>query len=211
MGSEGGTALKTSSNQTFTAWRLLIIGFLLALPTLLLLTPRAHADGVVSLTAMTSCPSLNGNGGSWCQGNRQPFNFSSFTAPNISVTGSSAFFPITNNTGVSQTTFTIDFIGNILSGLTSCGGGGTGIQGAGPGNGSTTCSISSINGGIAIMWNGLTWGAGRTFDLQVAGFSNRTTGVFQTPTVSIAEPGVLALLSTGLLGLAVFVRRKFAA
>jgi hypothetical protein len=113
--------------------------------------------------------------------------------------------------GVPQTTFTIDFIGNILSGPTHCGGGGTGIQGTGPGNGSATCSVRSINGGIAIMWNGLTWGAGHTFDLQVAGFSNGTTGVFQTPPVSVPEPSALVLLSTGLLGLAVFVRRKFAA
>jgi PEP-CTERM motif-containing protein len=69
------------------------------------------------------------------------------------------------------------------------------------------------------MWNGLTWGAGHTFDLQVAGFTNGT-GVFETPpavspvatpSVSVPEPGALALLSTGLLGFAVFVRRKFAA
>lgn len=53
----------------------------------------ARGDEVVSLTAPTSCPATNGNGGDWCQGNGGPaFNLSSFKTENISTTGSAAFF-----------------------------------------------------------------------------------------------------------------------
>ena len=118
---------------------------------LLLLSPGARADEVISLTAATPCPSTNGNGGDWCQSNGGPaFNLSSFTTQNISLTGSSAFFEITNNTGHEVTTLALDFAGTLLNGPASCGGGSTGIQGSGPGNGSTTCTISPISGGFAI-------------------------------------------------------------
>ena len=175
---------------------------------LLLLSPGARADEVISLTAATPCPSTNGNGGDWCQSNGGPaFNLSSFTTQNISLTGSSAFFEITNNTGHEVTTLTLDFAGTLLNGPASCGGGSTGIQGSGPGNGSTTCTISPISGGFAITWNNLTWGAGTPFDLQIASFSNGTTGVFE----SVPEPGTLVLLAAGMMGLSLFFRRKLPA
>jgi PEP-CTERM motif len=170
----------------------------------------AFADEVVSLTAATACQSTNGNGGDWCQGNGGPaFNLSSFTTQNISTTGSSAFFAITNNTGVEKTTLTLDFIGTLMNGPATCGGGGTGIQGAGPGTAATICSISTINGGEAITWKNLDWGAGDTFDLQIASFSNGTVGVIET----VPEPGTLSLLAVGIgmLGLMAFCRRNLAA
>lgn len=168
----------------------------------------ASGDEIVSLTAPTVCRSPNGNGGDWCQSNGTPFNLTSFTTQNLTLTGSSAFFAITNNTGKEVTSFTIDFIGSALNGAISCGGGGSGIQGSGPGSSSTTtCSVSSISGGAAITWNNLAWGTGQTFDFQIASFSNGSTGVFS----SVPEPGTFSLLVIGMIGLVALGRRKFAA
>ncbi len=67
-------------------------------------------------------------------------------------------------------------------------GGGSGIHGSGPGSGSTTtCTVNGQPGntGVKLTGNGntlvpvsliyvftnLTWGAGDTFDLQIASFS----------------------------------------
>lgn len=169
----------------------------------------AFADEIVSLTAQTTCHTPNGNGGDWCQNNGTPFNLNSFTTQNLTLTGSSAFFAITNNTGKEVTSLTIDFIGSALNGAISCGGGGSGIQGSGPGSSSsTTCSVSKIPGGEAITWNNLDWGAGQTFDFQIASFSNGSTGVFST----VPEPGTLSLLLiVGMIGLVALGCRKFAA
>jgi hypothetical protein len=168
-------------------------------------TNAAFADEVVSLTQATPCQSTNGNGGDWCQANGGPaFNLTSFTTQNISVTGSSAFFRINNNKGVEVTTLTLDFIGTLLNGPATCGGGGSGIQGSGPGNSSTTtCSVSPISGGVAITWNNLTWAADTPFDLQIASFSNETSGAFQTP--SVPEPSTLSL---AVLGLVLAMRKR---
>jgi hypothetical protein len=164
----------------------------------------AIANEVVSLTAATPCQTTNGNGGDWCQGNGGPaFNLSSFTTQNISTTGSSAFFAIKNDTGIEKTTLTLDFIGTLLNGLATCGGGGTGIQGSGPGSGSTTCSISAISGGDAITWKNLTWGSGDTFDLQIASFSNGTKGVF----VTTPEPDAI-FLTLPVVGILLMMRKR---
>lgn len=167
---------------------------------------RTRANEIVSLTAATTCQTPNGNGGNWCQGAGGPaFNLSSFTTQNISTTGSAAFFVINNNTGATVTTLTLDFMGTPMNGPMNCGGGGTGIQGSGPGSGSTTCSVSAIAGGDAITWNNLKWAAGTTFDLQIASFSNGTTGFFTTPPPTpVPEPNSLILMAMGiatLLGL----------
>jgi hypothetical protein len=164
----------------------------------------ALANEIVSLAAATPCKTTNGNGGDWCQGNGGPaFNLSSFRTQNISTTGSSAFFAIKNDTGIEKTTLTLDFIGTLLNGLATCGGGGTGIQGSGPGSGSTTCSISAISGEDAITWKNLTWGSGDTFDLQISGFSSGTTGVF----VTVPEPGIL-FLTLPVVGLLLMMRKR---
>jgi hypothetical protein len=140
----------------------------------------------------------------WCQGNGGPaFNLSSFTTQNISTTGSSAFFAIKNDTGIEKTTLTLDFIGTLLNGLATCGGGGTGIQGSGPGSGSTTCSISAISGGDAITWKNLTWGSGDTFDLQIASFSNGAKGVF----VTTPEPDAI-FLTLPVVGILLMMRKR---
>jgi len=187
---------------TFRALRSFAIAAVACSLAFFLLSPGARADEVISLTAATPCPSTNGSGGDWCQGNGGPaFNLSSFTTQNISLTGSSAFFEITNNTGHEETKLTLDFAGTLLNGPATCGGGSTGIQGSGPGNGSTTCTISPISGGFAITWNNLTWGAGTPFDLQIASFSNGTTGVFK----SVPEPGTLGLLGAGMMGLSLIL------
>lgn len=168
----------------------------------------AFADEIVSLTAPTPCQTPNGNGGDWCQSNGNPFYLTSFTTQNLTLTGSSAFFALTNNTGTEVTSFTIDFIGSALNGAISCGGGASGIQGSGPGSSTTKCSVSSIPGGAAITWNNLAWGTGQTFDFQIASFSNGSSGVFQ----SAPEPGTLSLLVIGMISLVVVAlgRRKFA-
>jgi PEP-CTERM motif-containing protein len=180
--------------------------------------PQARAD-IVSLTAPTACPSVNGNGGNWCASPGVPFNLTSFTTQNITATGSSAFFVITNNTSSTVNSLDIIFTGTIAANqFITCGGGNTGIQGSGPGNGSTTCSVNGLvqygpfgSGStqvpllnVDIHWGNLNWGAGKTFDLQIASFANGATGSFRSPT-PVPEPSTLSLLAAGLCAMIGFV------
>jgi PEP-CTERM motif-containing protein len=187
------------------------------------LVPSASA-GIISLTQATSCGTPNGNGGNWCVSAGGPaFSLSSFTTQNLTATGSSAFFVITNNTGGEVTSLTVTFTGMVAENqVFTCGGGGTGIQGSGPGNGSTTCTVNGNPGGtgynlggsgstlvpvtLTYVWTGLDWGTGQTFDLQIASFSNGDTG---SSSGGVPEPSSLPLLATGLVGLAGIARRKF--
>lgn len=114
--------------------------------------------------------------------------------------------------------FSLDFVGMFTdpsAPFAQCGGGGSGIQGSGPGSShSTTCKVTPDgNGthpfehGFKVTWKGLDWGAGATFDLQIASFSHiGTSGTFQTsPT---PEPGTLGLIGIGLVFLGVGIRRR---
>lgn len=180
---------------------------------------RASATAVISLTQMTPCPSINGNGGDWCQGNGGPaFNLSSFTTQTIGpagAVGSAGFFAITNNTGMDVTSLTLDFVGTITIPPVPehCGGGGTGIQGSGPKpmTGNAGCSITQNSKGFAVTWTNINWAAGATFDLQIASFSAvGTQGVFETPpSSSTPEPGTLGLIGIGLVFVGMGIRRSW--
>lgn len=201
------------------AWRAFAYAGILAVFGLVA-APHAAA-GIVSLTAKTSCPAVNGSGGHWCQSNGTPFDVSSFTTFNFTTTGSAAFFAITNNTGVTLTSLDIKFTGMLPeNAVLTCGGGGTGIQGSGPkpmsGNASCTVNGGSKAGpggtGSTLVaftadyhWSNINWKSGAVFDLQIASFSNHATGTLSTPT---PEPSSLLLLGSGLLGLGMVIRRR---
>lgn len=179
---------------------------------------RASATAVISLTQATPCPSVNGNGGDWCQANGGPaFNLSSFTTQSIGpagTVGSAGFFAITNNTGMTVTSLTLDFVGTITIPPVpeQCGGGGTGIQGSGPKpmTGNAGCSITQNSKGFAVTWTNINWGDGATFDLQIASFSAiGTQGVFETPPSPTPEPGTLGLIGIGLLVVGMGIRRHW--
>lgn len=206
--------------KSFTYW-LRAIGFIALMVGAL--SSRASATAVISLTAKTTCMSPNGHGGDWCASDGQPFDITSFTTQSIgpaATTGSSAFFAIKNNTASTITMFSLDFVGTFTdpsAPFAQCGGGGSGIQGSGPGSShSTTCKVTPDgNGthpfehGFKVTWKGLDWGAGATFDLQIASFSHvGTNGTFQTPTPSAPtpEPGTLGLIGIGLVFLGTGVR-----
>jgi PEP-CTERM motif-containing protein len=192
------------------------------------IAPQRASAGIVSLTAPTKCPAVNGKGGDWCTGSKTPFLLSSFTVPNLTTTGSSAFFAIDNNTGKTINSLDIIFKGDIpLNAVLTCGGGGTGIQGSGPkAKGNATCTVNGFNGSKGVgpggkgstlvfftadyHWSNINWGAGKVFDLQIASFSNGATGTLgRTP--GVPEPGTLSLLGIGLLGLGGLIRRRMSA
>jgi hypothetical protein len=212
------------------AWRLFVIA-MVAFSVSFSLVPYALADGtgvdpIVSLTAPTMpvCPSPNGNGGDWCQSSGVPFDLSSFTTQNLTTTGSSAFFAIDNDTGSEVTSLSIFFDGTAADNqVFTCGGGGSGIQGSGPGNSSTTtCTVNGYPGStgyplggsgstqvpvsVDYDWNNLTWGSGQTFDLQIASFANGDTGTFGTAmpesssTLTLLAADLSPLVLFGLVG-----------
>lgn len=169
---------------------------------------RASATAVVSLTASTPCPAINGNGGDWCQANGGPaFNLSSFTTESIGpagTIGSAGFFAIYNNTGTDVTSLTLDFVGTVTipAPEAQCGGGSTGIQGSGPTptSGNAGCSITLNSGGFAVSWTNIIWDNKTTFDLQVSSFSAiGTQGVFEG-SVPVPEGGnMVDFLGIGLV------------
>jgi hypothetical protein len=200
------------------AWRLAAIAAV-AFSVAFLQVPQASAASIVSLTQATACQTPNGNGGDWCQSSGVAFNLSSFTTQNLTTTGSSAFFAVYNNTGSEVTSLNILFNGTAAENqVFTCGGGGSGIQGSGPGSGSTTtCTVNgdpgstgySLGGSgstqvpvtVDYFWSGLTWGSGKTYDMQIASFSNGDTGSFSTAPESSST---LTLLATDLSPLVVF-------
>lgn len=184
----------------------------------------ASATAVISLTQEKPCPSIDGHGGVFCQGNGGPaFDLSAFTTQSIgpsTTVGSAGFFTIFNNTGMDITSLTLDFVGTFTdpsAPFAHCGGGGTGIQGSGPkptmGNASCTVTpdgtgMHPFENGFSVTWTNINWGAGDTFDLQIASFSHEgTNGVFQTPPSPTPEPGTLGLIGIGLLFLGVSMRK----
>lgn len=210
--------------RSFSAggWRSVI--YVCVLATMGLAAAPHAAAGIVSLTAPTSCPGVNGNGGDWCQSNGMPFSLSSFTTQNFSTTGSAGFFAVNNNTGMTITSLDITFTGMLPeNAVLTCGGGGTGIQGSGPkpGTGNAACKVNGSSqagpGGTGSTlvaftadyhWSNIDWGNGKVFDLQIASFSNGATGTLLTPTSPTPEPASLLLLGSGLLGLGVVIRRR---
>lgn len=185
---------------------------------------RASATAVISLTQMKPCPSINGHGGVFCQGNGGPaFDLSAFTTQSIGPTetvGSAGFFTIFNNTGMDVTKLTLDFVGTFTdpsAPFAQCGGGATGIQGSGPKpmTGKANCAVTPdgtgthpFENGFSVTWTNIDWKAGATFDLQIASFSHGgTNGVFQTPPSSTPEPGTLGLIGIGLVFVGMGIRR----
>ena len=205
------------------------LGFVAVLVVVAFVTPKSASAGIVSLTAATKCPAKNGNGGDWCQSSGTPFLLTSFTVPNLTTTGSSAFFAIDNNTGATINSLDIIFKGDLPeNAVLTCGGGGTGIQGSGPKakSGNATCTVNGFNGSKGVgpggkgstlvvftadyHWSNIDWGSGKIFDLQIASFSNGATGTLgRTP--GVPEPGTLSLLGIGLLGLGGLIRRRMSA
>ncbi|MFZ0333736.1 MAG: PEP-CTERM sorting domain-containing protein [Candidatus Acidiferrales bacterium] len=217
------SALQGSKKLRARALRVSVYLGLLAVVGLIA-APYASA-GIVSLTAATPCMTPNGNGGDWCQSNGMPFNLSSFTTQNLTTTGSSGFFAITNNTGVTISSLNIIFAGDIPeNGFVTCGGGGTGIQGSGPKptSGNAACTVNGMTGNVGpggsgstlvaftadVHWSNIDWASGTTFDLQIASFANGATGSFSTPSSPTPEPSSLLLLGSGLLGLGAIVRKS---
>lgn len=186
---------------------------------------RASATAVISLTAMTSCPSINGNGGNWCQANSGPaFNLSSFTTQTIGpagIVGSAGFFTIFNNTGIDVTSLTLNFVGTFTdpsAPFAQCGGGSTGIQGSGPKpmTGTASCTVTPngtgmhpFTNGFSVTWTNINWANKATFDLQISSFSAiGTTGTLGTPPGSpTPEPSTLSLIGIGLLFLGARMRK----
>ena len=208
-----------------------VLVLLVALAIGVVLFPQRASAGIVSLTAPTTpnCPAVNGSGGDWCLSNGNPFPMTSFLTQNLTYTGSSAFFAILNNTGMTVSSLDIIFTGDIPeNAVLTCGGGSAGgvakgIQGSGPNptSGNPTCTVNGQNGVTGVgpggtgstlvsftadyHWGNINWGAGQVFDLQIASFSNGATGTFS----SVPEPGTLGLLGIGLLFVGGAIRRYF--
>ena len=199
--------------------QLLIVCFLFL--GLLLAAPHANADNIAIANA-TSCSGTppggticsNGSGGLQGTGG-VPFGLSGIENGSIVLqvsigTQTAPVYEVINNTGVTVTSFSLVFTGNLPSNqFIDCQTNG-GFSGAG-------CSISGPSGTVGknaqygpggtfpatITFTGLNIAPGATFDIVFSSFANGATG----SVTGLSEPSTLLLLVSGLAGIGAFLRK----